>query len=142
MKCSDAISQISHYLLRGAQAGEVAPQAALAHIAGCRDCLATLDELGTLWTGVKSPLLAAAADLLMCDECSKLLPAYVEAQRAGQALPLHFAQVTHHLEGCPRCQEEYELLLSLVEESEAGLFGPFPALPIPVTPDPVRLWQT
>lgn len=135
MKCSDAISQISDYLLRGAEAGEVAPQAALEHIAGCRACLATLDELGTLWTAVQSPLLAAAAGLLTCDECSEQLPAYVDAQRTGQPLSAHFAQVTRHLQGCPRCQEEYELLLSLVAESEDGLFGPLPALP-------TSLWQT
>ena len=115
MDCTVALAQITHYLLRGVQMGEPAPQKALAHVAGCRHCLQTLTELGTLWTD-QSSLLNATVDLLTCHECQEMLPAYVDAHRAPDMVLAKHERVIHHLAHCTPCRQQYALLTELVEE--------------------------
>ncbi|MBK8048213.1 MAG: hypothetical protein IPK16_14480 [Anaerolineales bacterium] len=112
MQCSDAVKEITHYLLHGAHAGAEAPHAALTHVAGCRACLQTLAELGALWTDSPSQLRTVAPQLT-CDECQEFLPLYVDTARKLRPDFAAFDAVAHHLERCSNCHEEYALLAEL-----------------------------
>ncbi len=52
-------------------------------------------------------------DEILCDEFAARLPAYVDAELAGQRVDLAAPQVAHHLETCSVCRDEYETLRDL-----------------------------
>lgn len=54
-----------------------------------------------------------APDEIMCDEFAARIPAYVDAELAGQPADEAAPQIAHHLETCSICRDEYETLRDL-----------------------------
>jgi hypothetical protein len=61
------------------------------------------------------------------------LPALVEAEMAGEAVAVQFADLLSHLDGCFECSEEYAALLDLALAEARG------ELPQPASYPPLRL---
>jgi hypothetical protein len=59
-------------------------------------------------------LLGPAGPQLSCDECFAELDRYVELEAAGAPAEQEIPGMQAHLEGCPACREEHDLLLELV----------------------------
>jgi hypothetical protein len=55
---------------------------------------------------------------LSCEQCFALLDRYVELELAGTQAEARFPGMEAHLEGCPACREEHELLLEYAREQE------------------------
>src|SRR5581483_6204742 len=53
---------------------------------------------------------------MSCEECFAALDRYVELEIAGLPAEAPFPGMRPHLEGCPACREEHELLLEFVRE--------------------------
>jgi hypothetical protein len=49
-----------------------------------------------------------------CEECFALLDAYVELELACSDAEARLPGMEPHLEGCPACREEHDLLLAFV----------------------------
>ena len=49
-----------------------------------------------------------------CDECFDLLDRYVELELGESDADLGLPGMEAHLEGCPACREEHDLLLAYV----------------------------
>ena len=49
-----------------------------------------------------------------CDECFELLDRYVELELGESDADLGLPGMEAHLEGCPACREEHDLLLAYV----------------------------
>jgi hypothetical protein len=65
-------------------------------------------------------LLGPAAPEIGCDECFDELDRFVELERAGAAADAAIPGMRPHLAGCPACREEYESLVALLADDEAG----------------------
>jgi hypothetical protein len=55
---------------------------------------------------------------LSCEQCFALLDRYVELELAGTQAELRSPGMEAHLEGCPACRAEHELLLEYAREQE------------------------
>jgi hypothetical protein len=53
-----------------------------------------------------------------CEECFALLDHYVELELAGAPADARLPGMDAHLEGCPACHEEHELLLEYARARE------------------------
>lgn len=53
-------------------------------------------------------------DELDCDGCLELLPIFVEIIAAGKTTPEKLVCVEIHLNQCPCCREEYEIILDCI----------------------------
>ncbi len=51
-----------------------------------------------------------------CDECLDHVGEYAELEISGQTIPEALESVSHHLELCQECQEEYQTLLKAIQE--------------------------
>lgn len=49
-------------------------------------------------------------DEIDCDTCFALLDEFVELELAGQSAEEALPLVQHHLQRCPECKEEFEIL--------------------------------
>jgi len=63
--------------------------------------------------------LGPGAPELGCDECFELVDRYVELEAAGADAEAETPGMRAHLEGCPACREEHDLLLEFVRASDA-----------------------
>jgi predicted anti-sigma-YlaC factor YlaD len=61
-------------------------------------------------------LLGSDRPEVTCEECFSELPRYVELEPLAES---ELDRVRAHLEGCPACREEYEVLRELVA-AESG----------------------
>jgi hypothetical protein len=52
---------------------------------------------------------------MTCDQCFETLDRYVELELAGANAEASFPGMRAHLEGCPACREEHDVLLAFVE---------------------------
>jgi hypothetical protein len=64
-------------------------------------------------------LLGPTGPEILCHECFERLDEYVELLMRGAAADDHIPGMRAHLAGCPACQEEFESLRALVDDSEA-----------------------
>lgn len=99
------------------------------HIAQCQACLEVLARLHQALAEPDWDLLAKAGPLLSCDEVSEDLPVYVEADLAGEDVQEVSPLIWHHLQACPRCQEQALLLREMVLAERRGELPPLPAPP-------------
>jgi hypothetical protein len=60
-------------------------------------------------------LLGPAGEQLTCDECFDQLDRYVELEVSGRAASTEVPGMEAHLDGCPACREEHDLLLEFVK---------------------------
>jgi hypothetical protein len=51
-----------------------------------------------------------------CDECFDLLDSYVELELGESDADARLPGMQAHLEGCPACREEHDLLLAYVSD--------------------------
>lgn len=64
------------------------------------------------------------AEEVLCSVCLDQIDVYVDRALQGQDMARRMPAIHQHLEQCAVCQEEYELLRSLVEaESGNDVFG-------------------
>ena len=61
-------------------------------------------------------LLGPARPELSCEECFAALDGYVELEAAGADAEARYPGMEAHLDGCPACREEHDLLLRFVKE--------------------------
>lgn len=59
-----------------------------------------------------SGLLGPGRPELSCEECFAVLDRYVEVELEEADADARFPGMDAHLEGCPACREEHELLLA------------------------------
>ncbi len=59
-------------------------------------------------------IATTVADELDCDGCLELLPLFVEVTIASKPIPQELICVEIHLQQCPCCHEEYEIILASV----------------------------
>jgi len=59
-----------------------------------------------------SGLLGPGRPELSCEECFAVLDRYVELELEETEADARFPGMDAHLEGCPACREEHELLLA------------------------------
>jgi hypothetical protein len=59
-------------------------------------------------------ILGPTAPELTCEQCFAHLDRYVELEVAGDDADAEIAGMKAHLEGCPACREEHDLLLQFV----------------------------
>ena len=60
-------------------------------------------------------LLGPSGEQLTCEECFEQLDRYVDLEAAGVADAREVPGMEAHLDGCPACREEHELLLEFVK---------------------------
>jgi anti-sigma factor RsiW len=63
-------------------------------------------------------LLGPGRPEVSCEQCFASLDRYVELELAGTEAEERFPGMEAHLEGCPACREEHELLLEYAREHE------------------------
>ena len=63
-------------------------------------------------------LLGPAGPELLCDECFDKLDEYVELELEGAPADDRIPGMRAHLEGCPACHEDYDILRALVRGHE------------------------
>jgi hypothetical protein len=56
-------------------------------------------------------IMSTRSDEISCDECFEQLDRFVELVLAGKNVSVAMPLVQHHLEHCPDCKEEFEMLL-------------------------------
>jgi anti-sigma factor RsiW len=61
-------------------------------------------------------VLGPARPEVSCDECFALLDRFVEVELEQSDVEARLPGVRAHLEGCPACREEHELLLAFVSD--------------------------
>ena len=64
-------------------------------------------------------LLGPDGPELTCEECFEQLDRYVEEQLAGRDADALIAGMRAHLQGCPACAEDHQVLLDLVAAEDA-----------------------
>jgi hypothetical protein len=62
-------------------------------------------------------LAETAPEAIDCETTLDRIAAYLEAQPAGEPLPLELEQVRLHLAVCPACLEELNLLIAALGEA-------------------------
>jgi hypothetical protein len=65
-------------------------------------------------------LLGPSAPEVGCDECFDQLDRFVELERRGDDADAAVPSMRPHLAGCPACHEEYDSLVALLADDEAG----------------------
>ena len=60
------------------------------------------------------------ADELTCDDCLVRLAEFAEANLRGRSVPEGLRLVEHHLAVCDECEDEYQALLSALEDLPEG----------------------
>jgi len=65
------------------------------------------------WAG---RLLGPGRPEVSCDECFALLDRYVELELERSDAEAQLPGMEAHLEGCPACREEHDLLLAFVRD--------------------------
>ena len=63
-------------------------------------------------------LLGPGRPELTCEECFATLDRYVELELAGSDPEATIAGMHAHLQGCPACREEHDLLLAYAKREE------------------------
>jgi hypothetical protein len=99
-------------------------EAAFSHMRGCPYCERRIGHLVRV-------LNADKQDRLACQECQKLLPDYLEAEREAQAHKAQWRSITSHLETCPHCSAEYATLSDLIELAHGERGEEPPDYPVP-----------
>ena len=129
MDCKQAMAQVGSYLVAksGDDDGQLAQ--ALAHIAGCRSCLAALDAMETALGADLMSDVDALRGVSACTECQDALPGYIDAELNGTSLSPFYLRIRRHLSTCAACREEYADLRTMVIADRAGAFGPAPYYP-------------
>lgn len=127
MDCSQAIAVLIRQVV-GDAAPEEALHAAQKHAARCLGCMEVLSHLHQALAEPDWNLLAEAGRLFPCSEFLPDLPVYVEANLAGQNLQQEFPLLWHHLQECPRCQEQVQFLQEMVLAEQRGELPPLPKL--------------
>ena len=56
-------------------------------------------------------IMTTREDEIACDDCFDLLDRYAELMLEGKSPEEQMPLVQHHLEHCPECKEEFEMLL-------------------------------
>jgi hypothetical protein len=112
--------QLLDYLVAKTARGATVPEALVAAVASSRPLIAELDAISSVLTGEPSMLKAQSDQLLTCDECLALLGAYVEDRVAGVDVATHYPTVAAHLERCPACQEQANLVYELLQGDAQG----------------------
>jgi hypothetical protein len=59
-------------------------------------------------------IMSTRADEIDCNECFKQLDHFSELSLAGKSADEAMPLVKHHLETCPDCKEEFEVLLKAI----------------------------
>jgi predicted anti-sigma-YlaC factor YlaD len=54
---------------------------------------------------------------MTCEECFAFLDRYVDLEASGEDADARLPGMEAHLEGCPACREEHDLLLEYVTGS-------------------------
>lgn len=62
-------------------------------------------------------LLGPEGPEVTCEHCFSVLDRYVELERASADAEASLPGMRAHLQGCPACREEHDLLLALLNES-------------------------
>jgi hypothetical protein len=62
-------------------------------------------------------LLGPEGPEVTCEQCFAALDGYVELERAAADAEASYPGMRAHLQGCPACREEHDLLLALLDES-------------------------
>ena len=62
-------------------------------------------------------LLGPEGPEVTCERCFAVLDRYVELEQASADAEASFPGMRAHLQGCPACREEHDLLLALLDES-------------------------
>ena len=57
---------------------------------------------------------------ISCSECFDMVSVYVDMEVAGQPAGKMLPQFKHHINQCPICRQEYELLRDLASAEVAG----------------------
>lgn len=57
---------------------------------------------------------------MTCEECFAALDRYVELELAGRDAAALLPELQAHLEGCPACREEHDLLLEFAERTRGS----------------------
>jgi hypothetical protein len=65
-------------------------------------------------------LLGPTGSQVGCDECFRLLDAYVEREVEGHDAAATMPEMATHLAGCPVCDDEHRSLLELVRAERGG----------------------
>ena len=63
-------------------------------------------------------LLGPTGPQLGCEACFAVLDRYVELEAAGADAEAEIPGMRAHLEGCPACREEHDLLLEFVRTQD------------------------
>lgn len=56
-----------------------------------------------------------------CDECLAGMAEFAELELLGSEVPEALRSIRNHIEICPECTEEYEVLLSVLAEASSKL---------------------
>jgi hypothetical protein len=63
-------------------------------------------------------LLGPDAPEVSCEDCFAVLDRYVELELDGADAETALPGMKTHLEGCPACREEHDLLLALLDREQ------------------------
>jgi hypothetical protein len=53
-------------------------------------------------------------DEISCDDCLSGMAEFADARLLGNTISAALSRIEAHIEFCPECKEEYELLLALI----------------------------
>ena len=70
------------------------------------------------WFSWLKKVFRTEAEEILCSDCLDQIDVYVDRAVQGQDMARVMPKLHQHLEQCAVCQEEYELLRSLVEMEE------------------------
>lgn len=59
-------------------------------------------------------------DEIVCSDCLEQVDQYVDLELSGQPAEGLMPHLKHHLDQCPVCHEEYQLLLDLARQEQGG----------------------
>ena len=62
-------------------------------------------------------LLGPEGPEVTCEHCFAVLDRYVELEQASADAEASYPGMHAHLQGCPACREEHDLLLALLDEA-------------------------
>ncbi len=64
-------------------------------------------------------LVATRPEEIDCDEWLSRVGRLLETVQRGEPVPAELAPVLHHIELCAECDEEFQLLLAALDDSES-----------------------
>lgn len=118
------VAELISRLVREERVGKEEMEKAVNHIASCPRCLEELDITMQIMSGGASGLESMSGTGPACRLFRELLPQYVEA--GEETARTRYPWLWRHLEGCPECKKEEEMLRWLVDIKEE--LGPAPAV--------------